>query len=343
MSGGGADAGEQGAPFEKARVRAGSAAAAAVGGRLRAAAARAGFAGCAIASPDAAPDVRALRAWLEAGNAAGMAWLARDPEGRCDPRRFFPEARCVVTVALNYFQPVRADAPLRIARYAWGRDYHGTILARLGRLLELVERWVPGTRGRASVDSSPVLERHWAAVSGLGWIGRHGCLIVPHLGSWVLLGELFLDLPLPAGEAVVSRCGTCRRCLDACPGGALLDGGLVDARRCIAYWTIEHRGRFPESGRPRLDPWLFGCDACQEACPWNRFARPTADPELRTILPAECFDPSAWTAADPRRIGARLGGTPLARVGFEGLLRNAEAIRTEREATAGRSPNSAGE
>jgi len=349
-----------------ARRKRDAAAGAELAGRLRAAAAELGFSRCGIASADASPDPERLRSYLARGDHAGMAYLARSPEVRLDPARFLPGVRSVVSVACNYFLPDLPDSgetdfrereggepgapresagegapgagggarPVRIARYAWGPDYHAKMRARLEQLLERVSTWVPGVRGRIAVDSAPVLERHWAAAAGVGWIGRNTCLIVPGMGSWVFLGELFLDLALVPDAPLRARCGRCRRCLDACPSGALVEPFRLDARRCIAYWTIEHRGAFPPAGRPRLDPWLFGCDACQEACPWNRFALPSGDAAHPAILASGRGRLSGWMGLTRERYAQLWAGTALARAGFEGLLRNAKAIREDRAAGA---------
>ena len=214
-----------------------------------------------------------------------------------------------------------APVPARIASYALGEDYHRVLKDKLHRLLRTIQESAPGVHGRVAVDTAPVLERHWAREAGLGWIGRHGCLIVPGLGSFVLLGELFLDLALPAGQPVEARCGTCRRCLEACPTDALIGPARLDARRCISYWTVEHRGDFPESA-PKISPWVFGCDRCQEVCPWNRHAPPAACAELsEPLVPARAAAQELREVTPEvfKRVWMR---TPIERAGWEGLQRN---------------------
>jgi epoxyqueuosine reductase len=273
---------------------------------------------------------------------------------RGDPNLFFPGVRSILCVAVNYFhafnvlgggQGESEDPPsesgarvdrgvasrLRVGRYAWGWDYHDILRGKLKALLAWLQAAVPGIRGRVAVDTAPVLERHWAEQAGLGWIGRHGCLIVPGLGSWVFLGELFVDVPLPTGEPQARRCGECRRCLEACPGGALRENGPMDARRCISYWTIEHREAFPQVGMPRIEPWLFGCDICQEVCPWNRTAR-----SARMLTLGPYAEVAAWRDLEWRRLGAeaferRFARTSLARAGYEVVQRNLDRIAGERE------------
>jgi epoxyqueuosine reductase len=257
-----------------------------------------------------------------------MAYLAKDPERRMDPTRLVPGARSIISLAVAYHQgdhgPPPADAPAgKIARYAWGRDYHDLIEPRLERLKAFILEREPDATVRCAVDHAPVLERAYAQEAGLGFIGKHTLLITPDRGSWVLLAELI-----------------CTLCLDACPTGALTGAFELDARRCIAYLTIEHKGDAPEDVRPRVEEWLFGCDACQEACPYNRLADGNAP-----LLPGLASDegPGPWLALDdadaPRSRGAfdrRFAGTALRRAGVKGLRRNAAVVRANREKAGAR-------
>lgn len=317
---------------------------------LRAAAAAEGIEHLAVASPARAPSAEIFDAWLGSGEHAGMAWIERQRERRLSPELFLPGVASVVSVAWNYLreqpaqppppapraaEPERTSAPaqpageapaLRIARYAWGEDYHRVLRAKLERIVARLRERRPSLVARVAVDSSPVQERHWAAQGGLGWIGRNRCLIVPGIGSWVVLGEIFLDLELPAGEPLAPRCGECRRCLEACPGGALREGRPLDARRCIAYWTVEHPGAFPEEDLPPLAPWLYGCDLCQEVCPWNVSAPVSDEPLAGEIAEALRWSPAAWASLGEEAFVKRFGGTPLGRLGYARVLRNAEKV-----------------
>jgi len=228
----------------------------------------------------------ALERWLEAGHHASMGWMA-------DPRRraitsLLPGARSVVAVALSYHVPDKpARNSLRVARYGWGRDYHRVIDQRLRRLGRWLEERVPDCRWRACVDSAPLMDKAWAEEAGVGWIGKNGNLINRRRGSWLLLGHLLTNVDLPADEPSASLCGSCGRCMDACPTGAIQEPFVVDSRRCIAYHTIENReATLPPSITAHLRGWVAGCDICQDVCPWNRPDLPiTTEADLR---------PRAW-------------------------------------------------
>ncbi|MBN2490825.1 MAG: tRNA epoxyqueuosine(34) reductase QueG [Planctomycetes bacterium] len=233
-----------------------------------------GFDRVGVAAAGRARDAGRLRAWLEAGRHGEMAYLERHFEQRVDPRALLPGARSVVSVALGYYTPHPGDGGPgcgKISRYAWGDDYHDIVKERLFALRRALEAAVPGLRARCCVDTAPILEKYWAVAAGIGWLGKHGCVITPECGSWVFLGELVLDCELDADAPLPDRCGTCRRCLEACPTGALAAPSRLDATRCLSYWTIESRADcFPPDIRRALDGRIFGCDICQEVCPWNR-------------------------------------------------------------------------
>ncbi len=234
------------------------------------------------ASPRLGLRTAALERWLAAGHQADMAWMA-------DPRRqaveqLLPGVRSLLAVGLNYYVKAQpAPGSLRVARYGWGRDYHRVIERRLRQLGHWLEAQVPGARWRACVDSAPLLDKAWAEEAGLGWIGKHGNLIHRQRGSWLLLGHLLTDLDLPADAPAQPLCGSCSRCLPACPTGAIVEPFVVDSRRCIAFHTIENREpQLPAAIAERLQCWVAGCDLCQEACPWNQ--QPLAsseDPDLQ--------------------------------------------------------------
>ncbi|HLK11850.1 MAG TPA: tRNA epoxyqueuosine(34) reductase QueG [Candidatus Binatia bacterium] len=278
-------------------------------------------AGCAPLEPLARASY--LEGWLADGRAGEMAWLARRPEERVDPRRRFPWARGIICLLHPYRPPPappedwRTTLRGRIAAYAAGTDYHQRVAARLAALADRLAGAFPGARFRGYVDTGPLLEREWAAVAGLGWIGRNTLLLHRTAGSYFLLAELLTDLVLDPVPLPPDRCGTCTRCVRACPTAALEAGYTMDPRRCLAYLTIEHRGAIPPALRPALENWVFGCDVCQEVCPWNGEARDAAGTsELTPHLPA-------LLALDANGFRARFGRSAVARTRRRGLLRNA--------------------
>lgn len=292
-----------------------------------------GFAGVGIASASPLPaHQRAFRRYLAEGRHGGMAYLAQEPERREDPTRLLPGARSIISLALCYYQGDHGAPPSqpagRIARYAWGQDYHATVERRLNQLKAFILERVPHAAIRCAVDHAPFLERAYAQEAGLGFIGKHTLLITPEHGSWVLLAELVTDLELDTDQPGVSQCGSCTLCLDACPTGAL-EPFRLDASRCLAYLTIEHKGDPPGELREALGDWVFGCDVCQEVCPYNREVAATSrDPELDR---ATGIGPwlSLEEAVAPGSHGAfdrRFSNSALRRAGLKGLRRNARVV-----------------
>ena len=272
-------------------------------------------------------DAQRLDAWLEAGFHAGMRYMKDTAQVRADPRhpRMLPGARSVVALAASHMgkTPPAGPRPALVARYAQGRDYHNVLGKRLRKLSRLLtER---GHRVRYSTDSMPVLERAWAQRAGLGFIGKNGCLIVPGLGSHVFLATLLTDAELEADEPMSERCGSCSRCLSACPTQALVGPRQLDARRCIAYLTIEHRDRIAQPLRSSLGAWIFGCDVCQDVCPFNqgRAARQETPEEFTTPARWASVDAAALLTMDEAAFRRYAHGSPLKRAGWEGMARNA--------------------
>jgi len=288
--------------------------------RVKATGRRLGFDLVAIGPADPPEHGPAFEAWLDAGYAGTMDYLERGRAKRLDPRRVLPGARSVVAVALNYYQGAQAAGPAHVSRYAWGRDYHGVMEPRLRALLDNLTAAAPGASGRLYVDTGPVLEREVAARAGLGWVGKNTMLLHPALGSFFFIGvvlttaELAHDAPLP------DRCGTCTRCLEACPTGAFVAPYVMDARRCISYLTIEHRGTIPVELREAVGELAFGCDVCQAVCPWNRHGPITPEAAFAAgNLPT--LGELVTLTEDGFR--TRLRGSPLRRARRPGLARNA--------------------
>jgi epoxyqueuosine reductase len=292
---------------------------------IREQAAALGFAAVGItpAAPSAAGDHAA--AWVAAGRHGSMTWFERHVPAKGDPRAYWPEARSVVVVALPYFQdapPPTLPEQGRFSRYAWGRDYHKVVKRRLEHLLATLQRDWPDLQGKLCVDTSPLAEKDLAQRAGIGWIGKHGNLIRRGIGSWFFLGEMLLNVDLPADEPATAHCGSCTRCLDACPTQAIVAPGVVDARRCISYLTIEERGTIDAGLRPGMGAWVYGCDVCQDVCPHNRFAAP-GDAEFG--LKGERNAPSLLDllALDDAGFLEAYAGSPIMRTKRRGLVRNA--------------------
>jgi epoxyqueuosine reductase len=272
-----------------------------------------------------------LQQWLERGFHAQMHWMARDPAQRTDPRLLFPEARSVVVVALNYYTPhEHVDEPTtgKISRYAWGEDYHEVLGGKLRALLAWIKEQRPEAQGKTCVDIQPVMDKAWGVRAGLGWIGKHSNLITREYGSWVFLGELLLNLELEYDTAQVEdHCGTCTLCLDACPTGAITEPYVVDSKRCISYATIELREPLiPQEVSRSLDGWLYGCDVCQDVCPWNRFEQPTAEERFEPRAGQTTADLAEILALTPESYSERFRRSPIKRAKLAGLQRNARAL-----------------
>lgn len=283
-----------------------------------------GFLGCGITDPSPVPDGERLDRWLASGHAGVMRYLHRQARKRKDPRLIVPQAKSVVVVLDNYYNgDADPGPPPRVARYARGKDYHRVTRARLEELAHFL-REEGAAVAHTYTDSGPVPERALALRAGLGWIGKNTMLIRPGTGSFFFIGTIFTDLPLvPDTSLVTDHCGTCTRCLDACPTGALLEPRLLDATRCISYLTIEQKGPIPEPMAERLEGWVFGCDICNEVCPWNqRFAEPSGVEEFRSDHTLAGAAPDTFERMDEEEFARRFDDTPLERAGLEGMRRN---------------------
>jgi epoxyqueuosine reductase len=295
---------------------------------LKARAAELGFLACGITDPSPPPHPDRLDRWLAKGYAGTMRYLHRQAKRRKNPRLNVPESLAVVVLLENYYWP-DAEADLeapRVARYARGQDYHRVTLRRLDALGELLRD--RGARvAHAYVDDGPVPERELARRAGLGWIGKNTMLIRPGAGSFFFIGSIFTDLPLPPDPPFTAdHCGSCTRCLDACPTGAFVEPHVLDATRCISYLTIEQRGPIPDALAGQLEGYAFGCDICNDVCPWNqRFAEPTPVPELRPERSLAGVDESFFETMDDDEFRRRYAGTPLERPGLAGMRRNVRA------------------
>jgi epoxyqueuosine reductase len=292
---------------------------------FRAAAAEAGFALCRFAAAGPAPHASALDHWLEDGCHGGMAWMDRTRAERGNPELLLPGVRTVIVLAVNYFHP---DLPLpqdggvrgRIARYAWGDDYHEIIGPRLAALCRLLSE--RGGSQRHFVDGGPVLERDWADACGVSWHGKSTMAINPSLGTWFFLATILTTLEFAPDEALPDRCGRCTRCIDACPTAAITEPYRLDARRCLSYLTIENKGPIPEEFRRPMGDRIFGCDDCLEACPWNRFAAASRDARLRPRTAMLQRPLREYLDLDSHGFKELFRDSPILRAKRRGFLRN---------------------
>jgi len=302
-----------------------------------------GFALCRIAPCTAPPHAAEFRAWLDDGRAGEMAWLSRNADRRTDPQQILPGARSVIVLAMNYWQggeegerrkakgdgfPIESQpspfafrpSPFRIARYAWGDDYHDVIEKKLRAL----DAWLAARGGcqRCYVDTGPMLERDFAALAGAGWHGKSTMLIHPQLGAWFFLAEILTTLELAPDAPLPDRCGKCTRCIDACPTGAITAPHQLDARRCISYLTIELKGSIPEELRPLIGDRIYGCDDCAAACPWNRFAQASTESAFAAREFVHDWTLRDFLALDDDGFRALFKKSPIKRIKRRGFLRN---------------------
>jgi epoxyqueuosine reductase len=272
-----------------------------------------------------------LREWLDLGFNGQMAWMAREPDKRSDPRLLFPQAKSIVVVALNYYtENNHDDAELgKISRYAWGDDYHEVLREKLGLLLDWIKAQVPAAEGKLCIDTAPFMDKAWAARAGVGWIGKNTNLITTEIGSWVFIGSLILNIELDYDTAIVEdHCGTCTACLDACPTGAIVEPYVVDSRKCISYATIELRDeKLPDEIASNLNGWIYGCDICQDVCPWNRFETSAAENRFEPRLGETSLDLERVRLMEHDAYVERFRGSAMKRTKLAGLKRNAAALK----------------
>ncbi|HEX3359094.1 MAG TPA: tRNA epoxyqueuosine(34) reductase QueG [Tepidisphaeraceae bacterium] len=283
--------------------------------------------GIASAQPSKYRDY--FRQWLDDGQHGSMEYLAKRFDERVDPATYVPGAKSVICVALNYHAPLAERAASetgKIARYALGDDYHEIIKPRLHQLADWICQIAPEAHTRCAVDTAPVMEKDLAARAGVGWIGKNTCVINEDIGSWIFLGEIITTLDLPPDEPAIDRCGTCRRCIDACPTGAITEPYQLDARKCISYLTIEHRGEINAGLQLQMGDWLYGCDICQDVCPWNNKAPWTNESSLKPRFASGLVDVNEilnWKAED---YSGRLRRSAIKRVKLPILQRNAAIV-----------------
>lgn len=294
---------------------------------------RLGFDACGIARAQRLSRQEAfLKTWLERGLHAGMNYMSNYFDKRADPRELLVGAQSVISVLLNYYPEKKQHAGgLKVAKYAYGKDYHRVIKEKLRQLLKSIQSEITPCEGRFFTDSAPVLDRAWAAEAGLGWIGKNTNLIVPQQGSFFFIGELIIDIELEYDVPIEDHCGSCTKCIQACPTNALVLPYLLDSNRCISYHTIESKNTIPEKYRGKFENWIFGCDICQDVCPWNRFSKQTHEPAFQPDEEFLRMDKDDWRALSEEKYKKRFSGKALERKGFEGIKNNIAFVSEESE------------
>ncbi|TND09592.1 MAG: iron-sulfur cluster binding protein [Bacteroidetes bacterium] len=288
---------------------------------------RLGFDFCGISKAEfLEEEAPRLEQWLKQQMQGEMSYMANHFDMRLDPRLLVPGAKSVISLLYNYYtgkKQADPEAP-KVSKYAYGEDYHFVVKEKLRSLFEIIREKIGGTiEGRVFVDSAPVLEKAWAKKSGLGWVGKHTNLINKEQGSFFFIAELIIDLELEADGPVKDYCGTCTRCIDACPTDAIADPYLVDGSKCISYFTIELKSQqLPESMRGKFDNWAFGCDVCQDVCPWNRFSKKHAEPRFEPPEELLAMNRNDWEDLNEEVFGELFKRSPVKRTKFEGLKRN---------------------
>lgn len=293
-----------------------------------------GFDYCGIAKAVALDDdARRLEAWLLQNRHGSMQYMERHFDLRIDPTKLVPGAKSVITVLKNYYpsKELSADAP-RISKYAWGKDYHEVIRTQLHLFLEALRKEYGDIQGRGFVDSAPVLERSWATRSGAGWIGKNGNLITKQSGSFFFIATLIVDIELPFDDPFAKDyCGTCRKCIDACPTDAILDNKTIDGSKCISYFTIELKDALiPDNMKGKFDNWMFGCDTCQDVCPWNRFSKPHQEPDFEPIPSILNLSTKEWESLSEDSFQQLFRHSPIKRSKFKGIQRNLQFLQHEK-------------
>jgi epoxyqueuosine reductase len=291
---------------------------------------RLGFLACGISKATfLAEEAPRLEQWLNQNYNGEMAYMANHFDLRLDPRKLVDGAKSVITVLLNYFPEQTQRDPLapKISKYAYGQDYHHVIKDKLRQLTEFIGEELGEVNGRAFVDSAPVMDKTWALRSGLGWMGKHTNIIRPKEGSFFFIGELILDIELEPDAPMQDHCGTCTRCIDACPTEAIIQPYVVDGSKCISYFTIELKDIIPLAMKGKFDNWAFGCDVCQDVCPWNRFAKPNTEPAFnphRNMLDMSARD---WNELTEEVFMQVFQKSAVKRAKFSGLHRNLAFLR----------------
>ena len=290
-----------------------------------------GFSHVGIAKAELLKDEEAhLHEWLAHGHHATMAWIARSPERRTDPRQVLPDAMSVISVAMNYYSPEQHSNDARvgkISRYAWGDDYHDVMSHRLSALQKSLEQLSPTSQNKWYVDTGPMMDKAWAVRAGIGWMGKHTNVITRDIGSWIFLGEIITTEEFEYDDPIADFCGDCTACIDACPTDAITHAYIVDSERCISYQTIESRSdEIPSELGKEFDRWIFGCDICQDVCPWNSFAKETAERAFHPRSENTAPILEEFETMSQEEFSRRFKNSPVKRTKLSGMKRNARNV-----------------
>ncbi len=291
---------------------------------------RLGFSFCGISKAEfLSEEAPKLEEWLRRGYQGKMSYLENHFDKRLDPTLLMPGAKSVVSLIYNYYpqKDLALKSDLKIAKYAYGEDYHTVVKDKLKEFLHIIHSEIGEVNGRAFVDSAPVHERGWAQKSGLGWIGKNSLLLNRNMGSFFFLAELILDLELEPDGPIKDYCGTCTACMDACPTDAITEPYVVDGSKCISYFTIELKEEIPAEVKGKFENWIFGCDICQDVCPWNRFSQPHHEKKFEPHPDLEKMKASDWKELTEEVFEKMFKKSPLKRTKFEGLKRNIEFVK----------------
>ncbi|MEK6614762.1 MAG: tRNA epoxyqueuosine(34) reductase QueG [Bacteroidota bacterium] len=298
---------------------------------------RLGFDYCGISKAEfLEEEAPRLEKWLKKGMHGKMRYMENHLDKRLDPRLLVPNAKSVISLLLNYFpenlqgfQNLEGLDKPKISKYAYGKDYHFVIKGKLFQLIEFIQKNIGEVNARAFVDSAPVMDKVWAKKSGLGWIGKHTNLIAKNNGSFFFLAELIVDLEFEYDGEIPDYCGTCDKCMDACPTNAISEPYIVDGSKCIAYFTIELKENIPNEMKGKFDNWAFGCDICQDICPWNSFSRPHNEPHFKPKFEILNFTKKDWEEISEETFNKTFHDSPLERTKYKGMKKNLEFLKTE--------------
>ena len=291
---------------------------------------RLGFLSCGISKAEFLEDeAPRLENWLNKNMHGEMSYMANHFDKRLDPTLLVPDSKSVVSLLLNYFpEETQTNETYKISKYAYGEDYHFVIKDKLKQLLNFIQNEIGEVHGRAFTDSAPVLDKAWAAKSGLGWIGKHSNLITKSNGSFYFIAELIIDLELDYDYAVTDHCGSCTACIDACPTQAITEPYVVDGSKCISYFTIELKNEIPSDMKGKFDDWMFGCDICQDVCPWNRFSKPHKEPLFNSSKELLTMSKKEWEEITEEVFQKTFEKSAVKRTKYSGLIRNINFLKS---------------